>query len=321
MGSFRSSRFVRWGVSLALIAYAVSQLKSDDIREVANWSGLALLVAASSVLVIVIGLNALRWVIIARICELRIPLGRSFQWTMVGHFFNQILPSSIGGDVIRGVLAGRGTGDIGGAITSIALDRLVGLVALLALIAVGQPLLFARFDDPSLSGLAIAVVLVGVSAVMALFMLARFFVGRLQGRLYEMVRRFSDDAHRLITSPLLACTALIIALVMHGANLLLTAAIANQFGATVSLWDVLLVVPTVVLVASLPISVGGWGVREAALAVGFTALGQPASVAVATSLMIGTANLVSGLPGARIWDPIPAAESGAGGIEKARETA
>ena len=72
--------------------------------------------------------------------------------------------------------------------------------------------------------------------------------------------------------------------------------IANQLGASVSLLDVLLVLPTVMLIASLPISIGGWGVREAGLAVGFSALGQPASSAVATSLIIGFASLVSGLP-------------------------
>ena len=240
---------------------------------------------------------------------------------MIGHFFNQIFPSSIGGDVVRGVLAGRGSGDIGGTVTSIALDRLAGLVALLALIAVGQPLLLARFNDASLSRLALGVVLVGLGAVIAPFVLARVFGRHLPGRLQEAVRRFSDDAYRLIASPLLACTALLIALVMHGSNLLLTAAIANQLGATVSLLDVLLVVPTVVLVASLPISIGGWGVREAALAVGFTALGQPASVAVATSLVIGMANLISGLPGAGTWGLLPPAERHTGSLEKPAKTA
>jgi uncharacterized protein (TIRG00374 family) len=321
LGSFFSSQVVRWSITLVLVAFALVQLKSDQVREIVNWNGLALLLAASAVLLVVIGLNAVRWVIIARACELGIPWGRSFQWTMVGHFFNQIFPSSIGGDVVRGVLAGRGTGDIGGAVTSIALDRLAGFMALLALIAVGQPLLLARFNDTSLSRLGLTIVLLGLCAVIAPFILAKVFGHYLPERLRDAVRRFSSDARRLIASPLPACAALLIALVMHGSNLLLTAAIANQLGATMSLLDVLLVVPTVVLVASLPISIGGWGVREAALAVGFTALGQPASVAVATSLIIGIANVVSGLPGAGAWGLLPPAERGTGVMVRPRETA
>ena len=97
---------------------------------------------------------------------------------------------------------------------------------------------------------------------------------------------------------------------MHGSNLVLTAAVANQLGADISLLEVLLVVPTIILIASLPISIGGWGVREAALAVRFSGLGQPASVAVVTSLIIGLANLVSALPGAAAWNWAPPAERG-----------
>ena len=74
-----------------------------------------------------------------------------------------------------------------------------------------------------------------------------------------------------MAAPLLTGLALLVSFAMHGSNLVLTAALANQLGADISLLDVLLVVPTIILIASLPISIGGWGVREAALAVGFSA--------------------------------------------------
>jgi hypothetical protein len=94
-------------------------------------------------------------------------------------------------------------------------------------------------------------------------------------------------------------------------NLVLTAGVGETSSApTFRCWMCFLVVPTIILIASLPISIGGWGVREAALAVGFSALGQPASVAVATSLIIGLANLVSALPGAAAWNWLPPAERG-----------
>src|SRR5262245_16135760 len=76
----------------------------------------------------------------------------SFQWTMIGHFFYQVFPSSVGGDVIRGVAGWSRDRDMGGAFSSIALERAVGLVALLALIAIGQPLLIARLTNRSRTG-------------------------------------------------------------------------------------------------------------------------------------------------------------------------
>jgi uncharacterized membrane protein YbhN (UPF0104 family) len=215
--------------------------------------------------------------------------------------------------VIRGVLAGRGIDDMGGAFSSIALERVVGLVALLALIALGQPLLIARLHDQSLSHLALAIILASVCALAAAFVIAKLVGDRRAGRLQVAARRFVGDARRLMASPLLTGLALLVSFAMHGSNLILTAALANQLGADISMLDVLLVVPTIILIASLPISIGGWGVREAALAVGFSALGQPTSVAVATSLIIGFANLLSSLPGAAAWNWLPPVERGSRG--------
>jgi uncharacterized protein (TIRG00374 family) len=306
--NFLRSRALRWGVTLALLACAVSQLSADQIAEFASWNSAALLLASSLVLLMVVALNAARWLLVARICRVQMPWWQSFQWTMVGHFFNQIFPSSVGGDVVRGVLAGRGIDDMGGAFSSIALERVVGFIALLTLIAVGQPLLIARLHDQSISNLALAVVLVSLCALAAAFVLAKLVGDRRSGRLQAAAHRLASDTGRLMASPMMTALALLISFAMHGSNLVLTAAVANHLGADLSLLDVLLVVPTIILIASLPISIGGWGVREAALAIGFSGLGQPVSVAVATSLIIGLANLVSALPGAAAWSWLPPAE-------------
>jgi glycosyltransferase 2 family protein len=316
---FLRSRALRWGVTLVLLAYAISQLGADQIAQIAIWNSVALLLVSSVVLLIVVGLNTVRWLVVARICQIQMSWWRSFQWTMIGHFFNQIFLSSVGGDVVRGVLAGRGIDDMGGAFSSIALERIVGFIALLALIAVGQPLLIARLHDGSLSHVALAMVLVSLCALAAAFFFVKFVGDRRAGRLQAAAHRFASDTRRLIASPLLTGVALLVSLVMHGSNLVLIAAVANQLGADISLLDVFLVVPTIILIASLPISIGGWGVREAALAVGFSALGQPASVAVTTSLIIGLANLVSALPGAIGWNWLPPANRAAAVVSDDRE--
>jgi uncharacterized protein (TIRG00374 family) len=185
------SRALRWGVTLALLAYALSRLSADQIAEIASWRSVVLLLASSGVLLIVVGLNTVRWLLVARICRVQMPSWRSFQWTMIGHFFNQIFPSSVGGDVVRGILAGRGINDMGGAFSSIALERIVGLVALLALIAIGQPLLIARLHDRSLSHLALAAILLSLCALVAAFVLATFVGNWRSGRLRSTTgRRF-----------------------------------------------------------------------------------------------------------------------------------
>lgn len=98
-----------------------------------------------------------------------------------------------------------------------------------------------------------------------------------------------------------------ISIVMHLINSLIAIFVSRKLGADVNIVDIMLIMPSVMLVSSLPISIGGWGVREAGLALGFSMLGQPVAVAVATSIIIGLANLVSGLPGALAWALTPRA--------------
>lgn len=129
---------MRWGVTAALLTFALSKLDTGQVLQVTNLRGGELLFVAAFLLLVTVLLNTVRWLVVARILALRLPWLRAFEWVLIGHFFNQILPSSVGGDVIRGFRAGRGTGDLPASIISIALDRFLGLFALLVLIAIGQ---------------------------------------------------------------------------------------------------------------------------------------------------------------------------------------
>jgi glycosyltransferase 2 family protein len=311
---------VRWGVTAALLTFALSKLHADQIVGVANARGFALLLVASIGLLIALALNTVRWLLVARGITLGMPWFRAFQWVLIGHFFNQVFPSSVGGDVVRSLVAGRGTGDLPSSIVSIALDRLVGLFALLALIAAGQ-FLIVRFDDPRLNEVALAAMGLGLCAIIALFALDRIFGRHFPVRIQRAAQRLSRDAHELIARPALSIPALCVSFAMQGINLGLIAFIANQLGANVTFSDALLVIPTVLLVASLPISLGGWGIRETGLAFGFTVIGQSSSIAVATSIIIGLANLISALPGVGVWSLLPPADRPVNGLGTWREPA
>jgi len=59
--------------------------------------------------------------------------------------------------------------------------------------------------------------------------------------------------------------------------------------------------PPVAIFQLLPVSLGGWGVREAALVIFLGALGIPGETALAASLCIGLSQILVGLPGGLIW--------------------
>ncbi len=284
-----------------LMAGVLTQVKSDQLRSMLDLRAGALLLASSFVLIAVVCLNSARWLLVSRLLNLTMTAQGALRWTFIGHFFNQMLPTSIGGDVVRAILAARGTNDGPGSVASVALERGVGVVALLIMIACGQPFLIARLNDASASYVAIAVTILGVIAVAGVLTLDKLAANYLPQPLRRTVLFVSSGVRKLIAAPKLSGAVLLLSFAMQGTTLALTAVIANQLGASVSLFDIVLIVPTIILVSSLPISIGGWGVREAGFAVGFVAIGQPASAAIAASIFLGVANLLSAVPGGILW--------------------
>lgn len=304
------SPWVRWLISVVLIAYAVSKLEMAQINEIASVRGVSLLLCASAVLLVVVFFNAFRWKLVTGILRCPIELGAAYRWTLIGHFFNQILPSSVGGDVVRGVLAARHVDDKAAIVTSLALERLVGLFALAILIAIGQPVLLLRFNDSAATG-TVTLLVAGICCLIVLLVSADKLLGRfLRGRIETGVRRLSVDARKFVRARGLVSLTFLVAFMMHCAILVLTTFVANQLGSTISFLEVLLIMPTILLIASLPISVGGWGIREAALAVGFSMLGHQESIAVATSILLGLANFMSAVPGVLLWASSPVVDRG-----------
>ena len=191
---------------------------------------------------------------------------------------------------------------MGHAATTVILDRFVGLSVLLVTILAGQPFLAQRLDIPRTAALAIVLVVTGgVIACLILPFLDRIFIRFGTNRVASFLAELSSTTRRLLTMPLIAAKTLGLSVLTYIILLVIFSFVAQGLGVNLSFAAAFAVIPTVTLIASLPISIGGWGVREAGLALAFVLMGLPADLAVLTSLIIGVANLIAGLPGAMIW--------------------
>lgn len=77
--------------------------------------------------------------------------------------------------------------------------------------------------------------------------------------------------------------------------------IARALGLGVTLADCVVLIPVIVLVSILPISVGGWGVRESVMVGLFALIGISSSDALALSVLLGLGGIVVAIPGAFLW--------------------
>ncbi|RIY02193.1 UPF0104 family protein [Aureimonas flava] len=245
-------------------------------------------------------LSALRW----RFTSLRLgqplPLRRAVGEYYFATLLNQVLPGGVAGDAMRVVRAAREGGDgrwTGRAGQAVVLERLSGQAVLFGAAGVGllaAPVAFGTVP-PGGSGLLFLVGL--AAAALLLGWLASAFLG-------ERVLRF-----RRAFGPVLAKTFLrrgawavqaMLSLAVVGSYLAVFALAAAAVGAPLGWRATLLLVPLVLLSMLLPVSVGGWGVREAAAAAILPVAGVGADAAFAASVVYGIASLVGALPGALV---------------------
>jgi hypothetical protein len=266
-------------------------------------------------------ISTLRWQRLLLAEGIRLPLWRLTLVYFEGAFFNLFLPTLIGGDIVRGYAIYRITRGHDASIASILVDRLSGFAALvsIALIALGAA--YGRIRDPQVAFMILAVA-AAFSALIAVLLhhgmkeraagllglvgLHRFQAG-LQG-LVEALQRYRG--HRRALTQAIVLSALLQALVIVvyywiGAGLKLGLPIAYFF----------LYVPLITVLAMLPVSVAGLGVREGGAVYFFGKVGVDTAAALTMSLAWFSITLVvSSLGGlAFLFDRHAARCGGAGG--------
>jgi uncharacterized membrane protein YbhN (UPF0104 family) len=275
--------------------------RAFDLRGVGDY--LVRVDALTAATVIAVGLGAVplqtwRWMMVLDAVGSRLGFGRALVMVLIGHFFNQTLPSTVGGDAMRMWYAYRAGIAAGDAAATVIFDRVIAVTGLLALTAGGLPWLLELVPAGAARSAIALVVAAGFGALAAAAVLAHF--PRLLPE-WRVARGFAARARRLLASP---------ARVLAGA--LLSAAgfvlfswmvfrLAQALGMRLGFADALLLVPPVLLVSAIPVSVAGWGLREGAMVVALGFAGVEPAAAFAVSVLFGIAVAATSLPGAVLW--------------------
>jgi hypothetical protein len=219
----------------------------------------------------------------------------------VGLFFNQILPTGVGGDVVRAWRCSRLGIALGAAIRSILLDRACGYLVLVILYAVALPTLLHILPDARERSAVLAVLAVALLGLLALISLDRLPRPISRLRLMAPFAELSRAGRRLFTNPRQCSTVLGLSVITIALTILAFKFVGDAIGTRLSLGNWIMVVPPVTLIQLVPVSLAGWGVREAALVVALGSFGVPAEAALALSVLVGLCSIVVGLPGGLIW--------------------
>lgn len=288
-------------ISILLIWYLLDRVDVSKVVARARTLDFSEAALCLAVLVVQTGLVTLRWWFVARITDTVLSLSAALRILVIGMFFNQTLPSSVGGDAVRVWLVTREGVSLGKAVNVVLCDRVFAVIVLVGIIGATLPAIYTRVsDDATRTALA---ALVGCGAAgLAVFLVAGEKIAHLL-RHWRVTRPFGDlasDFRRLFTRTA-AIVPLVISVVVHLLTVLAVMLLAWGLDLQAGFFDGLMIVPTVLLLTTLPISVAGWGVREGAMVAGFGLVGVPADGALALSVLFGLATIVVSLPGGIVW--------------------
>jgi glycosyltransferase 2 family protein len=288
-------------ISVALLYLALSKVNLFELASRINVTSLGWIILAIAATLLQIFVGVLRWREVSDECGAPLHLGQALRFNLIGTFFNQTLPSSIGGDAVRLWLVARGAG-WRAATYSIFVDRAIGLIALAIIIVASLPWSYQLIGDPK--GRA-ALVLVDFAALGA--GLGFLVLGALP---WPWLKRWWATHHvhacaviadRVIFSRDRGPKVAALSLLVHVLTVVIAWCVVQSIAAPVSFGETFQLIPPVMLITMLPISIAGWGVREATMGLAFSYAGLMTNEGVNVSLLFGAVSFAVGAFGGLVW--------------------
>jgi len=278
--------------------FELSALVPDRSAKAIAW-----LAAAAALTLGGLVLSAVRWQRVLEVLDLHAPLRRLLSHYLAGQFVSNVLPTTIGGDVLRVTRLSRETGESPRTFASVVLERLTGWLVLPVISVAGF------LVNPPLRGLGtasrVALGLAFATLVALGILLYAVADQRIGGRFAakDGWRRFAGAVHlgvdRLRREPRAAVDVLAAGFAYQLILVLAAVAAAQALGVRpAGLTALLAFFPAVAIAQVLPIGISGLGVREGAFVLFLGPLGVASEDAIALGLLLYLLNLGVSLLGA-----------------------
>jgi uncharacterized membrane protein YbhN (UPF0104 family) len=289
-------------ISAALLYLALRKVNLFDLAKRIDIASLGWIAVAIAVTFLQIFIGVLRWREIGAECGAPLPTRQAMRFNLIGAFFNQTLPSAIGGDAVRLWLVARGGAGWRAATYSIFVDRAIGLIALAIVIVASLPWSYHLISDPQGRTALLLVdfaALAGGMGFLILGMLQWPWLKRWWGT--HHIHACAVIANRVIFSRRRGPKVLALSLLVHVLAVVIAWCVVQSIAAPVTFGQIFQVIPPVMLITMLPISIAGWGVREATMGLAFGYAGLVTTEGVNVSLLYGAVSFIVGAFGGLVW--------------------
>ena len=257
---------LKLALSALLIWYLASRIDLAGAWARAREMDPSMLLLAVALLLLQGVIGASRWWLTLRVIGGDLPWRRTLGFYFIGLFFNQVLPSSVGGDPVRVYHAYRAGLGLDKAINGVMLERVSMVLALVLMVTALQPALAERLGEGAVLWVFPLLSLAGIAGVVVMMLLDRMPPALRRWRVVRGLGHLAADGRRVFLSPVNALLVLSSGALGH-ANL----------------------------------SIAGWGVREGAMVTALGFVGVAAEGALVLSVPLGLLAILTSLPGGLVF--------------------
>jgi uncharacterized membrane protein YbhN (UPF0104 family) len=293
---------VKIAVAAALMALIASRVDFSAAFALIAGARPALLGLTLLVSFCIVFADAAYWTHSMRAIGCRIDFRPAFLFSLVGWFFANLAPSTVGSDLFRAAQMRHAGAPVEKSVRLVVAARLMSFVSLLVVIALGLPVAARYINAPvereALGGV-FALALLGFGAFV--FMGPRLKALMTGAGLHRLtfISALSADTRALLKTATPAAWVYLTA--QHLLRVAGVAAVAAALNAPVDLIALYALIPAALLIAMIPISFGGWGVREASFVHFLGFAGVAPSAALAISIVYGLTRVLIGAIGGVVW--------------------
>jgi uncharacterized membrane protein YbhN (UPF0104 family) len=295
------SLLLKVGVSAGVVALIFTRVDFDAmLRSVRSIGAFSVMIAVGISFLQNI-LCAFRWMQIQRVVSRRIAFWPALRVNYAAGCLGQCLPSFVGGDAYRMYWLYQEGHGVAPAVRGVVLDRISAFLGLVFMLAAAVPWIVIRFDDTAALTAVSMLLAAGLGGAGLLFSGDALPAAARRWRPLAELATLAVTARRVLLSGTVGLRVVGLSMAVHALTAVAMFLFARDMGLPLFFLDCLAVVPLMMLIAAVPISIAGWGIREGVMVAALSLLGVQAAQAVVLSILLGCMALFTGLIGAIPW--------------------
>jgi uncharacterized protein (TIRG00374 family) len=287
-------------VSAVLLSWLIFRIDWTDLRDIFSAAEPGWLILAGIFVVFSMVVSVEKWSLVLSAEGINLPWYQLWKIYWIGIFFNNFLPSSIGGDGIRICLVGRDISNMAGAASSVVVERLLAAIGLAL-----TGLLAGLMAGSSRQVDWIFILLIIVSIGLLLFLIlgrVPAWIDKRNDKISGFVCGFLSHGQALRGQRKMIITVGFLSVLFQLTVVAVNYAVFRslQVG-TLGWWDLVYIIPAISAIAMIPIGINGYGIREGAYVLLLATYGVAGSAALAASLLFAVLVSFCSLYGGVLW--------------------